>query len=96
MTTTNTLPAYAPEHGVNGERRKAPLRNCVQAALRRYFADLNGQRPVGLYQMVISEVEQPMLEAVLEYTRGNQSQAAELLGINRNTLRKKLRQYGIG
>jgi Fis family transcriptional regulator len=87
---------YTPEPGVRGERRKDPLRTCVQNALKRYFSDLNGHRPVGLYQMVISEVEQPMLEAVLEYTRGNQSQAAEVLGINRNTLRKKLRQYGIG
>jgi len=94
-TTTTTLSARLPEPELHGERRKAPLRSCVQAALKRYFADLNGQRPVALYQLVISEVEQPMLEAVLDYTRGNQSQAADMLGINRNTLRKKLRQYGI-
>jgi Fis family transcriptional regulator len=95
MTTTTTLSARTVEPELRGERRKAPLRSCVQAALQRYFTDLNGQRPVALYQMVISEVEQPMLEAVLDYTRGNQSQAADILGINRNTLRKKLRQYGI-
>ncbi|MCG6872875.1 MAG: DNA-binding transcriptional regulator Fis [Gammaproteobacteria bacterium] len=77
------------------ERRSEPLRSCVECSLRRYFKDLNGHRPSGLYQLVMRETERPLLEMVMVYTRGNQSQAAEILGINRNTLRKKLKLYGI-
>lgn len=72
-----------------------PLRQHAEAALRRYFNDLNGIRPGDLYNLVLREVEEPLFREVLEYTRGNQSQAAEMLGINRTTLRKKLRLYGI-
>ena len=83
------------EQYTGSERRQRPLRTCVEAALRCYFADLNGHKPSGLYQMVMSEVEKPLLETVMHHARGNQSQAAEMLGINRNTLRKKLKFHGI-
>ncbi len=73
----------------------APLRAQVQAALHEYFQHLDGQLPNGLYQFVLAEVEHPLLETVMHYTRGNQTKAAEVLGINRSTLRKKLRQYGL-
>lgn len=72
-----------------------PLRQYAETALKRYFNDLNGTRPGDLYNMVLREVEEPLFREALEYTRGNQSQAAEMLGINRTTLRKKLRLYGI-
>lgn len=78
------------------ERRKQPLRNCVDAAMELYFSGLEGQSPSNLYQQVLHEVEIPLLQAVMNYTRHNQSKAAEILGINRNTLRKKLKQHGIG
>lgn len=77
------------------ERRKAPLQDAVQIALETYFKNLDGDQPCNLYQMVLSEIEPPMLQAVLKYTSGNQSKAAEFLGINRSTLRKKLAQYGL-
>jgi Fis family transcriptional regulator len=78
------------------ERRKKPLCSCIDAALARFFCDLDGhQPPRDLYQMVISEVELPLLKSVMEYTRGNQSKAAEILGINRSTLRKKLEKYNL-
>ncbi len=81
---------------VTRERRKKPLSACVEAALVSYFNDLDGHAPSGdLYQMVISEVERPLLAAVMQHARGNQSLAAEILGINRGTLRKKLQQYGL-
>jgi len=64
-------------------------------ALEGYFQKLNGHRPGDLYQLVLSQVEQPLFEAVLDYTNGNQSEAAEILGINRGTLRKKLRTYNL-
>lgn len=78
------------------ERRKQPLGSCIEASLQRFFIDLDGhQPPCDLYQLVLSEVEIPLLQAVMEYSRGNQSKAADVLGINRSTLRKKLEKYGL-
>ncbi len=71
------------------------LRACVTRALERYLATLDGHDCTDLFRLVVAEVEAPMLECVLRHTRGNQSRAAEMLGINRATLRKKCRQYGI-
>ena len=73
--------------------RNKPLCMLTDEALRTYFAHLNGHKPGDLYQLVLGEVEKPLFSAVLEYTKGNQSEAAEILGINRGTLRKKLKSY---
>ena len=75
------------------EEQANTLRGHIKAMLEDYFRDLDGHQPAELYQMVLQEVEQPLLETVLNHTRGNQSKAAELLGLNRGTLRKKLKQY---
>jgi len=72
-----------------------PLRKHTEEALSSYFASLNGDRPGDLYDLVLGEVEEPLFKAVMEYTGGNQSQAADLLGINRGTLRKKLKTYSL-
>lgn len=72
-----------------------PLRKHTEEALQQYFASLNGDRPSNLYQLVLGEIEEPLFKAVMEYTRGNQSQAAGILGLNRGTLRKKLKTYSI-
>ena len=72
---------------------KDPLCQCVRRSLRSYFRDLNGEEPSNLYQMVINEIEKPLLEIVMEQTDRNQTRAAVILGINRNTLRKKLKQH---
>jgi len=74
---------------------KKPLCKHTEDALDQYFATLNGDRPGDLYDLVIGEVERPLFQAVMDYTQGNQSQAAGILGINRGTLRKKLRTYSI-
>jgi Fis family transcriptional regulator len=74
---------------------KSVLEQAVRDSLAVYFQDLDGARPHDVYQMVVSCVEKPMLELVLEKAAGNQSLAAEYLGINRNTLRKKLQQFGL-
>ncbi|QKS28097.1 MAG: DNA-binding protein Fis [Accumulibacter sp.] len=66
------------------------IATCVRKALENYFHTLGGEQPVPVYEMVIRSVERPMLEVVLLQTGGNQTLAAEILGINRNTLRKKL------
>jgi Fis family transcriptional regulator, factor for inversion stimulation protein len=74
---------------------KKPLRKHTEEALDRYFASLNGHRPGDLYELVMGEVEEPLFKAVMDYTHGNQSQAAGILGINRGTLRKKLKSYAL-
>ncbi len=72
---------------------KKTLCKHTEDALESYFATLNGDRPGDLYELVMSEVERPLFKAVMDYTQGNQSQAAGILGINRGTLRKKLKSY---
>jgi Fis family transcriptional regulator len=72
------------------------LRECVTRAVRRYLHDLDSQMPDGLYDLVLQEVETPLLREVLAWAGGNQSKAAAALGINRATLRKKLGLHGIG
>lgn len=72
-----------------------PLRNCVEDAMENYFHQLEGHPTNDLYKMVLAELEEPLFRAVLKHTGGNQSKASEMLGINRGTLRKKLKQYGL-
>ena len=75
--------------------KELPLRTHAERALSDYFASLNGHHPAHLYDLVLREVEEPLLKAVLDYTEGNQVRAADILGINRGTLRKKLRLFGL-
>ncbi len=77
------------------KKQPTSLEECVHAQLDRYFEDLDGEPAAGIWHMVIAAVERPMLEAILQRTGGNQSRAADMLGINRNTLRKKLEQHGV-
>ena len=67
----------------------------VRRAIEGYFSDLDGERARGVYDMVINCVEKSLLESVLHRVQGNQTHAAEMLGINRNTLRKKMKAHGI-
>ncbi|MDX1456151.1 MAG: DNA-binding transcriptional regulator Fis [Marinobacter sp.] len=71
------------------------LRDSVEVALKNYFAQLDGAPVTDVYQLVLSEVEAPLLEQVMKYTRNNQTKASTMLGLNRGTLRKKLKQYGL-
>ena len=72
-----------------------PLSSCVKNALDKYFKQLNGEKPNDMYSMVLNEIEKPLLEAVMQQAQSNRCKAAEILGINRNTLRKKLKQHGL-
>lgn len=72
-----------------------PLRECLARHLRAYFDQLDGELSGTLYKLVIAEIEPPLFEHVLDYTRGNVSRAAEMLGIHRSTLRRKLISYGL-
>ena len=72
-----------------------PLRQNVQAAIRRYLEDMGQSQPECLYRTLMSEVEPPLIEEVLRYTQGNQTQTARILGMTRNTLTAKLDRYDI-
>jgi len=72
-----------------------PLSNNVTATLEDYFSMLDEETPTDVFQMVLGQVEKPMIEFVLNKTEFNQTKTADILGINRNTLRKKIKQYEI-
>ena len=75
--------------------RNLPLRALTAEALHNYFTSLNGHKPAQMYDLVLREVEEPLFKSVLDYSQGNQVRAADILGINRGTLRKKLKIYGL-
>ncbi|MFT5063743.1 MAG: Fis family transcriptional regulator [Gammaproteobacteria bacterium] len=81
MTPAETTPRALHEHVADG--------------VSRYFKALDGEQPSEVYNLFLAELERPLLNGVLDYTRGNQSKAAILLGISRSTLRKKLALHGI-
>lgn len=71
------------------------LSACVRKMMRQYFKDLDGENVTDIYDMVVANVERPLLEVVMHHAKGNQTRAADLLGLNRNTLRKKLDEHGL-
>ena len=76
-------------------KHQTDIAHCIEQNLKQYFKDLNGAEPCGVYEMVLTQVEKPMLVCVMDECGGNQSKAAAVLGLNRNTLRKKLIQHGL-
>ena len=75
--------------------RSNELADCVKRSLERYFKDMDGEKPTSIYEMVLKNIEKPMIETVLGKANGNQTLAAEMLGINRATLRSKMQQLRI-
>ena len=80
---------------VPDNRSSEPLRSCVKVAVESYLRQLEGHDVSEFYSLVMTEVEAPLLETVLAHAGGNQSRAAAMLGINRATLRKKLKRYNL-
>ena len=100
LTSIETAPVAeatsAATTAANDDISKAKtLRDSVAIALNNYLAPLDGQDVCDVYNMVLSEVEAPLLEEVMRYTRNNQTRASQMLGLNRGTLRKKLKQYDL-
>lgn len=96
---TETAPASKQE-SVNGHASAPPdhhgtLQETVTACVRQYLAEIEGEPTTDFYPLLLSQVEPPLLREVMAYTRHNQTRAAQVLGLNRATLRKKLRQYDI-
>ena len=77
------------------QKLNGSLNHSTETALKKYFKTLNGHKPINLYKFVIKEVERPLMKEVMKYTENNQSEAAKILGINRTTLRNKLKAYKI-
>ena len=71
------------------------LRESVEQAMKNYFSQLDSETPTDIYELVMAEVEAPLMESVMAYTQGNQTKASIVLGLNRGTLRKKLKMYGL-
>jgi Fis family transcriptional regulator len=95
LDLTNVVNNNNNNDALTSKKGKKPLCKHTEDALDQYFTTLNGDRPGDLYDLVIGEVERPLFKAVMDYTHGNQSQAAGILGLNRGTLRKKLRTYSL-
>jgi len=76
-------------------QKNQPLHDSVRQSLENYLAQLKGQMPSNLYELILAEVEAPLMSCVMEYTKNNQSRAAIVLGLSRGTLRKKLKMYGL-
>lgn len=95
--TTDLSTPLAPksQEESNSGTHNPSLRDSVEITVSNYFQHLDGQDVTDVYDMVMSEVETPLLEVVMKYTRHNQTKAAQVLGLNRGTLRKKLKQYGL-
>jgi len=72
-----------------------PLRQHVKNTIRRYLQDMGKTTPKNIYQLLLAEIEPPLIEEILKFTGGNQSRAADMLGITRNTLRTKMQRYTI-
>lgn len=77
------------------KKKNGAVDQCIRDNLELYFRDLRGVEPSGMHAMLIQAVERPLLEVVMQRADGNQSRAAHWLGMNRNTLRKKLMEYGL-
>jgi Fis family transcriptional regulator len=75
--------------------RSNELADCVKRSLERYFKDMDGEKPTSIYEMVLKNIEKPMIETVLGKAAGNLSLASQMLGVTRNTLRKKMQQLRI-
>ncbi|MCE5388013.1 MAG: Fis family transcriptional regulator [Acidithiobacillus sp.] len=80
---------------MSNQNARTSLRDCVRQEVEQYLADLGDQPAVDLYQRVLEEAERAVLEKVMEHCQGQRGLAAQCLGINRNTLRKKLQHYGL-
>lgn len=98
MTRAETLRSAADtitaaSNDLSATDRSPSLRDAVTASVRQYLDELDGQLSTDVYQMVLAEIEAPLLEEIMAYTRNNQTKASIMLGLNRGTLRKKLKQY---
>ncbi|MGO2279002.1 MULTISPECIES: DNA-binding transcriptional regulator Fis [unclassified Psychrobacter] len=92
QSSTHDFDFAAQSHTSSAQQ---PLRVHVERVVRQYFAMLGDEMPTDLYELVLKQIEEPLLSVVLEKTRGNQTKCAQILGLNRGTLRKKMKTYDL-
>ena len=92
-----TITVYNGSPVIEGESPPLPLSDHIREIIANYYKNMvtKGMKPENVYELLMSEVELPLIQTTMEYTGGNQSRAAKILGINRGTFRKKLAHYGI-
>lgn len=95
IVTEQDSPLQLSDSAANEPSQPKRLRHSVAEAIDNYFMQLDGQPAANVYELVLNEIEAPLLEAVMAYTRDNQTKASQVLGLNRGTLRKKLKQHGL-
>lgn len=95
VTETNSAKPLKEQFTQTSVANAQTIRESVAIAMQNYLVHLDGQDVSDIYDMVLAEVEEPLLQAIMKYTRKNQTRAAVMLGLNRGTLRKKLKQYNM-
>ena len=95
LSETDERFSHTPQPSHDTPAQESTLRSQVEKSLQRYFTQLDNESVTDLHRLVMSEVEEPLLEAVMRYTGNNQSKASIMLGLNRGTLRSKLKLYGM-
>jgi len=94
--SNNNLSETSDENkNFSSQNQSFTLRESVAIAMKNYFDQLDSEQPADIYELVLAEVEAPLMEAVMNYTQGNQTKASLVLGLNRGTLRKKLKIHGL-
>jgi len=91
----NSINELNENNAFNSNDENFTLRESVELAMKNYFTQLDNEQPSNIYELVLAEVEAPLMEAVMAYTQGNQTKASQVLGLNRGTLRKKLKTHGL-
>ena len=94
-TTSSNVNEQPETNAFDSQEQSFTLRESVELAMKNYFTQLDNEQPRDIYELVLAEVEAPLMEAVMSYTQGNQTKASQVLGLNRGTLRKKLKTHGL-
>jgi len=95
MNNSNVINLHNTQNDSSNENSTSGLNTIIRSSLNQFLNDLDGENPGNIYDLVMQQVEAPLLELIMQHVDGNQSKAAECLGINRGTLRKKLKTYNL-
>ena len=95
MNNSNVINLHNTQSDASNENQTSGLKTIIRSSMSQFLNDLDGENPGNIYDLVMQQVEEPLLELIMQHVDGNQSRAAECLGINRGTLRKKLKTYNL-
>lgn len=95
MNNSNVINLHKTQNDTSSDNQTSGINTIIRSSLSQFLNDLDGENPGNIYDLVMQQVEEPLLELIMQHVDGNQSKAAECLGINRGTLRKKLKTYNL-